>query len=230
MKKLVDVFNDHNDRIIHKWFHYLEVYERFFQRFIDTPVKILEIGVEEGGSLQLWKEYFGDKCEIVGIDINPKTKFEEPQIKVEIGSQTDANFLSEIENKYGPFDIIIDDGSHLQMDVLNSFSFLYPKLKKGGVYIIEDMHTAYFHGYGGGITSPYNFITIASRFIHDTNISFMREPYTPTLEDLKSISFHNSMVILEKNNDEEIYTTYRGKDIDKNNVKYTPENIKYFLR
>jgi SAM-dependent methyltransferase len=226
MKKLINLFNEHDGKVIHKWIHYLEIYERYFEKFVGTPVKILEIGVENGGSLQLWKKYFGDKCEIIGIDVNEKVIFEEPQIKIEIGSQSDLDFLTHINDKYGEFDIIIDDGSHMQLDVLTTFSFLYSKLKRGGVYCVEDTHSAYLRTYSGGITSPFNFISISSRLVHDTNVEFIQEPYTPTLNDLKSIGFYNSMVVFEKTNREKIYSTYRGKNHNTDNIEFTPEKIK----
>lgn len=226
MKSLIEIFNNHEDKPVTKWSHYLEIYERHLCKFVGKQIKILEIGVEYGGSLQLWKKYFGENCEIIGIDIDQKTKYEEDQIKVEIGSQSDIKFLNEINQKYGPFDIIIDDGSHMQIDILNSFYFLYPKLKNGGVYIVEDVHTAYFPGFGGGITSPLNFITIASRFTHDTNLEFMSEPYRSSLDDLKSISFYNSMIVFEKEKTKESYSITKGNDEEKNKLKLTSESLK----
>lgn len=230
MKTITEIFDEHNDRQTSKWVHYLEIYERHFCKFVGTSVKVLEIGVEDGGSLQMWKKYFGKNCEITGIDTLPKCKYEEEQIRVEIGSQNDINFLQEIDQKYGPFDIIIDDGSHIQMDVLNTFSFLYPKLNMGGVYIIEDLHTAYFQGYGGGITSPFNFISILSKYIHDVNVDFIQEPYTTTLMNIKSINFYNSMVVLEKTNNEKIYSTYSGRESKNGEVQFTPEMLKHINR
>lgn len=229
MKKLIDIFNEHDDKIVHKWFHYLEVYERHFEIFVGTSIKMLEIGVENGGSLQLWKKYFGDKCEIIGIDTNETSKYEEPQIKVEIGSQSDLNFLNQINEKYGPFDIVIDDGSHYQIDMLTSFSFLYPKIKKGGVYIVEDTHTAYSKAYGGGIASPYNFVSIASKFVHDTNINFIKEPHKQSLNDLKSINFYNSMIVFEKNDEQKLYSTRRGENLNTDDIAFTTESLKNFL-
>lgn len=225
MKTITEIFDEHKDKQTSKWVHYLEIYERHFSKFVGSSVKILEIGVEDGGSLQMWKKYFGEKCEIVGIDILSKYKYEEEQIRVEIGSQNDINFLQEIDKRYGPFDIIIDDGSHIQMDILNSFSFLYPRLNMGGVYLIEDLHTAYFHNYGGGITSPFNFISIVSKFVHDVNNDFIKEPYTNTLINIKSINFYNSIIVFEKTNNEKIYSTYRGKEY-KNEIQCTPEMLK----
>ena len=198
MKRLIDIFNENCNRTSTKWNHYFEIYERHFEKFIGTEVKILEIGVQNGGSLQMWKEYFGKKSIIVGIDIDPNCKYEEDQITIEIGNQSDLLFLENIHNKYGNFDIIIDDGSHIQLDVLKSFSFLYPKLNNKGVYLVEDTHTAYWKQYEGGITSPFNFVSIASNFVHDTNLQYIQEQYTPHVHDLKAISFYDSVVVFEK--------------------------------
>ena len=212
MKKLINIFDNDTDRSLMKWNHYFEVYERYLNKFVGTSVKVLEIGVQDGGSLQMWKKYFGEQSTIVGIDIDPSCKYDEEQIFVEIGDQEDMSFLNDVIKKYGNFDIIIDDGSHNQLHILKSFSFLYPKLKDNGVYIVEDTHTCYWKDYAGGITSPFNFVSIASNFVHDTNLQHIREPYTNHIPDLKSISFYNSMVIFEKENYNEKYSLVSEKN------------------
>jgi len=210
MKKLIDLFENNIDRPINKWVHYFEIYERYFHKFIETPVKILEIGVEEGGSLQMWKKYFGKQATIVGIDIHSFRKYEEDQIFVEIGDQSDINFLNAVIEKHGNFDIIIDDGSHNQLDILKSFSFLYPRLNNRGIYLVEDVHTSYWKDYQGGITSPFNFVSIASNFVHDTNIQHIKEEYTQHIPDLKSICFHDSIIVFEKEINEKKHSKVVG--------------------
>jgi 23S rRNA U2552 (ribose-2'-O)-methylase RlmE/FtsJ len=212
MKKLIDIFENSISKSSMKWNHYFEIYERYFQKFIGTPVKILEIGVQDGGSLQMWKEYFGEQSTIVGIDIEEYRKYEEEQIFIEIGDQSNLVFLNDIIQKYGNFDIIIDDGSHSQLDILKSFSFLYPKLNNNGIYVVEDVHTSYWKDYGGGITSPFNFVSIASNFIHDTNVQHMKEPYTPHVPNLKSISFYDSMIVFEKEKNSKRYSVMLEKN------------------
>jgi 23S rRNA U2552 (ribose-2'-O)-methylase RlmE/FtsJ len=205
MKKLIDIFENDTSRSLTKWNHYFEIYERYFQKFVGTSVKVLEIGVEGGGSLQMWKEYFGKQSNIVGIDIDPSFKYEEEQIFIEIGDQSDHNFLNTVIEKYGNFDIIIDDGSHHQLHILKSFSCLYPSLNNNGIYLIEDLHTSYWKDYGGGITSPFNFVSISSNFVHDTNVQHIQEPYTPHIPDLKSISFYDSIVVFEKEKEKQVH-------------------------
>lgn len=198
--KLSEVFFSHTGRFSYKWRHYFDYYDRHLGRFVGKKFNLLEIGTCCGGSLQIWKKYFGSDVKIVGIDILPETKFEESQIYTEIGSQNDPEFLGKICEKYGPFDVIIDDGSHMQQDILASFAFLYPKLNDGGVYVIEDTHTCLWGEYNGGIKNPHNFIEIASRFAMDVNREFAREPYIESIPYLKEICFYNSMIILEKEN------------------------------
>lgn len=218
----MSIFNEHNDRTIHKWIHYIDIYERHFNKFIDMPISLLEIGVQKGGSLQMWKKYFGNECKIIGVDVDPSTKFEEDQITVEIGSQSDEQFMVWINEKYGPFDIIIDDGSHHQHDVLTSFQILFPTLKMGGVYLVEDTHTSYFEAYGGGMNSNANFVNFAKQFVHEPTSEFILINGRGKQSYVKSVSFYNSMVIFEKSIGEKTYSTFRGAGYSIDNVCLVP--------
>jgi hypothetical protein len=130
-------FQAHTGRQIDKWRHYFPVYESYFARFVNTSVRVLEVGVDHGGSLQLWKSYFGSRATIIGIDIDPICKdYQEEQIGVIIADQKNPALAH-----LNPFDIIIDDGSHLRTDQEVTFRHLWPKCK--GVYLIEDCHGLY---------------------------------------------------------------------------------------
>src|SRR6202022_707195 len=110
---LREIFDNHSARQIHKLSHYFEIYERYFSKYIDKEVVILEIGISHGGSLQMWRKYFGKKAKIFAVDINPECKkLEEENIKIFIGSQEDKYFLSKIVKEMPSPDIIIDDGGH----------------------------------------------------------------------------------------------------------------------
>lgn len=196
--KLQTVFENHTDKFSGKWKHYFDIYDRYLQRFVGQEFTLLEIGVSQGGSLQIWKKYFGDKVKIVGIDIDPNSMYSESQIQTFCGDQSDPKFLDSVLQQVGLPDVIIDDGSHIQQHVMATFSMLYPILKENGVYVIEDTHTAYWRDWSGGIQSPFNFVSIASKMVHDVNLQHIKEPYTPVMPDLKSISFYDSMIILEK--------------------------------
>jgi hypothetical protein len=212
MKSLIEIFKQNNDRPIHKWLHYFDLYERHLSKYRNKPIKLLEIGVQGGGSLQMWKQYFGPDSEILGIDIHEEFKFAEDQITVEIGDQSDEIFLKRICEEHGPFDIIIDDGSHIQSDVLNSFFFLYPTLNNGGCYIVEDTHTAYFNIFQGGLRSNTNSISVFSNFVHNMNIEYMEEPFNPVIENLSGLSFYNSMIVFEKESFKDKYVMKVSKE------------------
>lgn len=200
MENLEHIFANHRSKKSSKWYHYFEVYDRHISKFIDKKVTLLEIGVAEGGSLQIWKKYLGSKSKIVGIDIRQEFYFnDESQIEIYIGDQTNHDFLLKVIDKIGIPDIIIDDGSHVQSHILKTFDLLYPILNEnGGVYVIEDCHTAYWPRFEGGINSHMNVVEIFSKRVHDVNSKWYNEPKTPQLRTLDSIHFYDSMIILEK--------------------------------
>jgi hypothetical protein len=120
------------------WVDILRHYERHFSEFRDSDIEILEIGVFNGSSLELWKQYF-PKAKFIGVDILPACKqLADDRVSIEIGSQDDSEFLLGLTEKYSP-SIIIDDGSHLAHHVKFSFEKLFPSLPPGGLYVIEDM-------------------------------------------------------------------------------------------
>ncbi|MCG7520507.1 CmcI family methyltransferase [Ruegeria sp. Ofav3-42] len=132
--------NNANKRL-HKWVHYFNICERHLERFrIKSPV-MLEIGVFGGGSLQMWKEYLGLGCKVIGIDINPECKEHEyTDIEIFIGSQNDPELIEEISTKYPEIGVVLDDGSHMMPHMIASFEPLYHRLTKNGCCIVEDTH------------------------------------------------------------------------------------------
>lgn len=125
--------------------HYLKVYKSHFKKIRLNPLEILEIGVQNGGSLRMWRDYFPNS-NITGIDINNGCKKHGGErIKILIGDQADADFLSTL----GKFDIIIDDGGHTMVQQHTSYQVLWNHLNKGGIYVIEDLSTSYWPKFGG---------------------------------------------------------------------------------
>ena len=125
MNDLEAYFFANTGNLIHKWRHYFEIYDRHFSRFRGKPINVLEIGVGQGGSLQMWKEYFGPSARIFGIDINPNCKaVEEDRIRIFIGDQEDQAFLAASADKIGRIDILIDDGGHTMQQQINTFEEL----------------------------------------------------------------------------------------------------------
>ena len=148
---------------------YCRKYEKYLKFNRHDDIKLLEIGVSAGQSIKTWKKYYYN-AKILGVDIIPECKkYEEDHINVEIGSQTDGVFLEKISKQYGPFDMILDDGSHINSDVIYSFEHLFDSVKSGGVYIIEDTHTSYFDDYGGGFRRPGATIEYFKSIIDEVN-------------------------------------------------------------
>lgn len=129
--------------------NYCKKYDFHFEQLRDKKFNLLEIGIMEGRSLKSWKDYFPNS-KIVGIDIDKNCKhYEEDRIFIEIGDQKNKNFLLDVNNKHGPFDVVIDDGSHIWEDIILSFEVLFPVLNPSGFYVIEDLHTSYKSNFSG---------------------------------------------------------------------------------
>lgn len=203
------------DTNVHKWHHYFDIYERHFGRFRERPIRMLEIGVFRGGSLRMWKQYFHPDSTVVGIDIDQSCQaheIAEQNVYVRIGSQADPNFLTEINGEFGPFDIILDDGSHKTHHQIISFGALFrPALKDGGCYMVEDTHTNYWIKH---VDSPETFIDLSKQMV-----DMLHEPYFDRTEtefrhehpdaldklelsylsaNLDGIAFHDSIVVFDK--------------------------------
>jgi cephalosporin hydroxylase len=195
-------FRTNTGRLIHKYTHYFDIYDRHFKRFRDKEVVILEIGVSHGGSLQMWKDYFGKNAKIIGIDIDPRCKeFEEDNIKIFIGSQSDRNFLREVKKSIPMVDIIIDDGGHTMRQQRTSFEELFDHVKDDGVYLIEDLHTSYWALFGGGHKRKNTFIEYSKNFIDYLNAfnseqkSLKVNTFTKSVD---SLHYYDSILVIEK--------------------------------
>ncbi len=194
-------FLGHTGRTIHKWTHYFPAYERHMQRFVGQPVTLLEIGNGEGGSAQLWKRYLGPYAQIVSVDIRPGClDHAEEQIAIRIGHQADPAFLDAVLKEFGVPDIIIDDGSHVMSHVVTSFKYLYPRLSLSGVYLVEDLHTAYWDEYGGGLRRPGSFIELCKNLIDELNADWSRDalPSSEFTRTTLSMHFYDSLAVFER--------------------------------
>lgn len=194
-------FLSHQGRPVHKWRHYFPAYETHFARFVNRPVTLFEIGVYKGGSLQLWKKFLGPHAQIVGLDIDPSCSCsEEEQIAVRIGDQSDVGFLQSVIDEFGAPDVVIDDGSHVMSDVASSFTFLYPRMTDDGVYFVEDMHTAYWAEYGGGLRHQDSFIERSKTLIDELNAEWSKGQLPPTnfTRSTLSMHFYDSCVVFER--------------------------------
>jgi hypothetical protein len=203
MQTIREIFYNHEGNLIDKWDHYFEIYEQYFEKYRGQQINLLEIGVSQGGSIELWKKYFGDQLNIYSVDINPQCEiFKSLTTKLYIGSQEDEGFLSFLQNDLPEFDIIIDDGGHTMRQQILTFEYLFLKLKEGGIYLVEDTHTSYWYNYGGGLKKKSSFIEYSKKII-DSLYSGHLINTNGIVDDEKtkhvtSISFHDSIVVFEK--------------------------------
>lgn len=194
---------------------YTPHYMTHLKKFRFKKINILEIGVGGyknpligGQSLRMWKKYF-PFGRIFSLDIFDKSSLQENRIKIFKGSQVDKDFLEEVTKTIGEIDIIIDDGSHINEHVIETFNILFPKLKDGGVYVVEDTQTSYWEDYGGDSKDLKNPKTMMNYFKNLTdslnNQEFLIANYKQTYFDKKIISihfYHNLIFIYKGNNDE----------------------------
>jgi cephalosporin hydroxylase len=194
------LFYSNEGPIVHKWKHYLSIYDKYLAPFRKKPVRVLEIGVFKGGSMYLWRQYFGPEAIIFGIDIDPKcAAFDGRNAQVRIGSQDDLGFLDQVLSEMGALDVVIDDGSHVSPHQVASFNFLFPRLNRGGVYICEDVHSNYWRGWHqGGYRRSSTFIETCKRLVDDIHSDFHSHRSSPISAEIAAIHFYNSMVVIEK--------------------------------
>lgn len=199
---LIDFFENHPHRMIHKWMHYFEIYERHFHQFRGKDMSLLEFGVLHGGSLQMWKHYFGQGARITGVDINPRcATLAEERIDIVIGNQEDRNSLRGIVAERPPFDIIIDDGGHTMTQQITTFQEMWFSLKEGGVYLCEDTHTSYWPAFGGGYRQPGTFIEYTKNLLDQLTAWHSPDPALAVNEFTRTafaVHYYDSMVFFEK--------------------------------
>jgi len=209
----------------HKWWHYFEVYDQLFSGLRDTPIRFLEVGVYQGGSLACWREYFHPDSVIVGVDIDPDcAKFEDASsnVHVRIGDQSDTQFLSDLFQEFGPFDAILDDGSHICSDMIKTFEYAFLNgLADQGVYIAEDTHSNFWRGYRD---QKYSFVDLCKDLVDFSHAHYLENEdkigrFTLTSsqrvksisvprigEEIQEIRFLDSMIMIRRNKQRSIPT------------------------
>ena len=184
------------------WAGFLEIYSNYFKDYKDKEINILEIGIDKGESLKIWRKYF-TRAKICGIDIID-IKFQIEGVDLIKANQTDEKALKEICDKYKGFDIIIDDGGHHSKQIAISLNFLFDYLKDNGLYIVEDLQTSYFPRFGGSRlnlkkkTTSMNYLkSIADSINYEHN----DKPFFKSKKfdgKVKYIHFYQNVAILKK--------------------------------
>lgn len=198
-----ELFEAHTGRHVTKWDHYFELYDRYLGPFRDRPITMLEIGVGLGGSLELWRAFLGPRAKLIGVDIDPACEaFGGDGIEILIGDQGDPDFMRGVAEKIGPFDVVLDDGSHRMEDLKASFLTLFGAVKPGGLYMAEDLHTCYWRKYGGGHRVPGSFLEDLKGVIDHMHAFHSEDPKTFAVSSftltVKGLHFHDSIAVIEK--------------------------------
>jgi SAM-dependent methyltransferase len=212
MKDLASRLLEKSDKLADKWEHYLSIYEVELAPYVceGTPINLLEIGVQNGGSLELWSDYLPPGSQIVGIDVDSRVgelSFANPNISVIVHDAADAEGLRTTLGN-STFDIIIDDGSHISSDVIRTFEYCFDYLAPGGKFIIEDLHTSYYPSHGGGFRTPGSSIEWLKSVVDALNDDHI-EPSANMPEQerfrlkrlntlISRITFYDSVAIIEK--------------------------------
>lgn len=216
---LGQLYNEHTGKASDKWSLYLREYDRLFGEYRNEPVRMLEIGIQNGGSLEIWSKYFTDSTALIGCDINPdcaRLSYDDPRIQVIVGDANAPDTMARVLDRCPEFDIVIDDGSHLSGDIVKSFSLYFPRVREGGVFIAEDLHCSYWGRFEGGLFDPYSSISFFKRLADVVNyehwgVSKVRadilrgifarygcEIDEAVLAQVHSVEFINSMCVIRK--------------------------------
>jgi GT2 family glycosyltransferase/glycosyltransferase involved in cell wall biosynthesis len=208
---LSEIFFANRGNISDKWEQYLAIYEAELSPWHGREVSLLEIGVQNGGSMQVWAKYFAPESRLMGLDIDERVSslVVPANVSVQVADATDSEALSLVVDGSSPFDIIIDDGSHFSGDIIQSFCVLFPHLAEGGRYIVEDLHCAYWRRFGGGLQAASSAVEFLKRLVDVLHLDYLeagdhvgRELDGALFEGLKTglarVSFYDSIAVVER--------------------------------
>lgn len=216
LEPFAKVVSDHDGQVIDKWTGYLAVYDWLLKPYRDRPVSLLEIGVNNGGSLEVYAKYFDQAKILIGCDIDERCRqldFADSRIKVVIGDATSTATKAEINALSGSFDLIIDDGSHNSGDIIKGFISYFPLLSDGGIYVVEDLCCSYWQKWDGGLLHENSAISFFKSLVDlvnfehwgtlDTQVEFLKYKHprykiAELKDEIYSIQFFNSMCIITK--------------------------------
>lgn len=219
MESLTTLYGNHRGKVSQRWESYLTVLDRTLAPRRLDPVRMLEVGVQNGGSLEVWAGYFGDALVLVGNDIDLRCRdltFSDPRVHLVVGDITDAQVQREVAGHAERFDVIMDDGSHRSADIIAAFVALFPVLEEGGTYVIEDLHCSYYASFGGGLFTQRSALGFLRRLVDVVNHDHwglertasehlqplvdvpLPQPFLDALPTIASVEFHDSMCVIRR--------------------------------
>ena len=187
-----------SDRLSLKWDSYFLVYDKIFRKYKNKKIKFVEIGVANGGSLFIWRKFFGKKAKIIGIDANPYSKkLSKYGFKIYTGDQSDPIFWKKFFKKEGKVDVVLDDGGHKNLQQISTVHYTLPYIKDGGMIVVEDMATSYlkkeFYN-----PSKFSFISFCNKIIEFINYrsGLIKKKMNFYSKKIYSIEFFDSIAVL----------------------------------
>ncbi len=193
-----EIFNKVKFRSL-KHSNYFEIYDELFEKYREKKITFVEIGVTNGGSLMMWREYFKE-ANIIGIDFNPSAKkWEEYGFKIFIGDQSDPKFWTDFFSKVGKIDILIDDGGHTNQQQISTFHSCYENINENGIILFEDTHSSYLKEFGN--PSKYSFMNFCYNLVDVMNKKIIHQKIPPYLKRIYKIEFYQSIVVFFFNKD-----------------------------
>ena len=176
---------------------YFNVYDQLLSQYRDKSIIFLEIGVLDGGSLFMWRDFFGPQARIIGVDLNPEAKkWEKEGFEIFIGDQSSTEFWKKTLNSIGKLDIVLDDGGHTYEQQIMTTESVIPFINDGGVIIVEDCHTSYMKKFG---FRKLSFINYAKKLIDNINKRYVEFDNKTSEIRVWSIQFFESIVALHIN-------------------------------
>ena len=224
MPSLSELYQSKTGKVSDKWDSYLTLYDQLLASYRDRAgLRLLEIGIQNGGSLEIWAQFFPLAGKIIGSDINPicgELVFDDPRVSVVIGDST----MSEVRESIvalagGGYDVVIEDASHNTDHIIRSFVSLFPLVSEGGIYISEDLHCSYWWQFGGGLYDEFSAISFFKKLVDGVNCKAwtgngdsIRSLFAPfvqrygldadslerCIDSLASLEFHDSVCVLRK--------------------------------
>ena len=201
MKKLISAFKS-SPRYSIKWSNYFEIYENLFKKFKNKKIKILEVGVGDGGSLFMWKSYFKKGSKIYGVDLNPEAlKLKNYGFDITIGDQSKKEFWKRFFKKNKNFDLIIDDGGHTNLQQITTLMESINYINTGGMIIIEDTHTSFMRNKGFRNPSNYSLISFSTKIIENIHRRnpILKKKLNIFSNKVFSIEYFDSLVVFKIN-------------------------------
>jgi hypothetical protein len=177
---------------------YFHVYEELLAKYRGKEITFVEVGVLNGGSLFMWREYFGPAARIIGIDVNPDAKkWEKDNFEIFLGSQSDEKFWDQLFSAVGDVDVVLDDGGHTNEQQIITAERCIPHIKDGGMLIVEDTHTSYLTNFGN--PSKYSFISYVKTLIDGINSRFpaVKVSDTSLNKAVSSVGIYESIVCFQ---------------------------------